>query len=156
MTGRLISGVMLGVMLPWVATGQSAVPAPTPQRGGVEQAAIDYIEGFYEGDTTKLVRSVRPEVYKYGFAYSRATKEYRGEQMTWTEIIGYAKSVRASGRATPATALKRVEILEVLDQTAAAKVTAWWGSDYLLMGRFNGTWMITHVLWQSPPPGERQ
>ena len=50
-----------------------------------------------------------------------------------------------------ADAPKQVEIFEVLDQTANVKVTAWWGVDYLLMGKFDGKWMITHVLWQSPP-----
>ena len=42
-------------------------------------------------------------------------------------------------------------LLDVLDQTAAAKVTAWWGTDYVLLAKQNGKWMITHVLWQSYP-----
>ncbi len=46
---------------------------------------------------------------------------------------------------------KNVEVLDYQDQTAAAKVTAWWGTDYVLLGKYNGRWMITHVLWQSPP-----
>ena len=40
----------------------------------------------------------------------------------------------------------------MLDQTASVKVVAWWGIDYLLMGKYDGKWMISHVLWQSPPP----
>jgi hypothetical protein len=39
----------------------------------------------------------------------------------------------------------------VQDQTAAAKLTASWGTDYLLLGKFDGTWMITSVIWQSLP-----
>lgn len=34
---------------------------------------------------------------------------------------------------------------------AAAKVTAWWGTDYLQLAKYDGQWMIVHVLWQSPP-----
>jgi len=34
---------------------------------------------------------------------------------------------------------------------AAAKVTAWWGTDYLLLGKFDGRWMIRDVLWKSLP-----
>jgi hypothetical protein len=45
-----------------------------------------------------------------------------------------------------------VVLYDVQDQTASAKLTAWWGTDYLLLARENGRWMITHVLWQSPPP----
>lgn len=41
---------------------------------------------------------------------------------------------------------------DVQDQTASAKLTAWWGTDYLLLAKEKGRWMIIAVLWQSPPP----
>jgi hypothetical protein len=120
---------------------------------GVRAAALDYIEGFYTGDSTRLVRSVRPEVYKYGFWRHRDSTSYNaGTQMTWEGFHRYANGVRErGGRGAPANAPKDVRIFEVLDKTASAKITAWWGIDYLLMGKFDGRWMITHVLWQSPP-----
>ncbi|HEX7979103.1 MAG TPA: hypothetical protein VF461_10900, partial [Gemmatimonadaceae bacterium] len=31
---------------------------------GVRRAVADYVEGFCEGDSTKHVRSVRPDVFK--------------------------------------------------------------------------------------------
>ena len=31
------------------------------------------------------------------------------------------------------------------DQTASAKLTAWWGTDYLLLGKYDGRWMISSV-----------
>jgi Putative lumazine-binding len=124
-------------------------------RDGVKSAALDYIEGFYEGDTAKLVRSIRPEVYKYGFDWVGAEKRYVGEQMKWAEILGYARQFKAKGRTTPATAPKKVDLLDVQDQTASAKVTAWWGTDYVLLAKYDGKWMITHVLWQSPQASSR-
>lgn len=39
---------------------------------------------------------------------------------------------------------------EVQDQTASAKVRAWWGTDYLLLGKYDGQWKILHVIWQGP------
>lgn len=116
----------------------------------VRQTALDYIEGFYEGDTTRLVRSIRPEVYKYGFYVPRGAAGYSGEQMKWPEFLSYANDVKKSGKPAPATSPKKVEILDLLDQTASVKVTAFWGTDYLLMGKYDGRWMISHVLWQSP------
>lgn len=118
----------------------------------VRQASLDYLDGFYHGDSTKHVRAIRPEVFKYGFARSRDSVRYSAaQQMTWPQFHAFANRVRASGRAPDPKWPKTIELLDVLDQTAAAKVTAWWGTDYLLMGRFDGRWMITHVLWQSPP-----
>jgi hypothetical protein len=119
-------------------------------REGVRQAALDYIEGFYEGDSSRFIRSVRPEVYKYGF-YRDTTGSYRGMQMQWQGFHNFANRVKRGQSRTPANAPKEIEILDVADQIAAARVTAWWGIDYLLMGKYDGRWMISHVLWQSPP-----
>lgn len=124
----------------------------TPDREGVRRAVLDYVEGFYEGDTAKLVRSIRPEVYKYGFWRQRDSTSYVGEEMKWPEFLSYANGVKKNNRQAAANAPKEIQLLDVLDQTASAKLTAWWGTDYLLLGRFGGRWIITHVLWQSPPP----
>jgi predicted lipid-binding transport protein (Tim44 family) len=46
---------------------QNAPGTVTPaDREAVRRAVLDYVEGFYEGDSVKLARSIRPEVYKYG------------------------------------------------------------------------------------------
>jgi hypothetical protein len=119
----------------------------------IRSAALDYIEGFYEGDSTKHVRSIRPDVYKYGFWLPRDSTRYQGEQMTWPEFNAYTSRMKARGTKTPATAPKETRLLDARDQTAAVKVTAWWGTDYLLLGKYDGRWMISSVLWQSPPRG---
>ena len=33
----------------------------------MERAALDYIEGLYEGDSTKLEDALRRDLWKYGF-----------------------------------------------------------------------------------------
>jgi hypothetical protein len=126
---------------------------PGADREAVRQAVMDYVEGFYQGDSTRFVRSVRPEVYKFGFFIPRDSSKYQGRSMTWPEFHAFANRVKANGRPAAPTAPKEVVIYEVLDQTASAKLTAYWGIDYLLLGKFDGRWMITHVLWQTPPRG---
>ena len=154
-----------GPMAAWTATiiptrGPSRyyqmLPARVPaDSAGVRAAAFDYIDGFYEGDSTRHLRSIRPEVYKYGFYIPRDSSRYTGEQMTWPQFFEYTRNVRARNRPPNPSWPREVELLDVLDQTAAVKIRAWWGIDYLLMGRFEGRWMITHVLWQTPSPIER-
>ena len=119
-------------------------------REQVRQAVLDYVEGFYQGDTTRFVRSVSPAVHKYG--YSRRDTAYVGSQMPYAGFMSFANGVKAGRNLPPANAPKDIVLLDVQDQTAAAKLTAWWGTDYLLLAKQNGRWMITHVLWQSPPP----
>jgi hypothetical protein len=147
MAFRLLRGVTLVLLLtPAIAYTQS----PT-ERAAVERAVLDYVEGFYEGDTAKLVRSIRPEVTKYGFYVPRDSTRYVGEPMPWAEFLSYARSIKERNRQAPATAPRRVEIFDIQDQTASAKLTAWWGTDYLLLAKYDGRWMIRQVLWQSPP-----
>jgi hypothetical protein len=34
---------------------------------------------------------------------------------------------------------------------ASAKVTAWWGIDYVLLSKQGDKWIIEQVLWEGPP-----
>ncbi len=130
---------------PVTATGTAA------DREAVRRAVLDYVEGFYEGDSTRFLRSIRPDVFKYGFWRQRDSTSYAGERMAWSEFFDYARRVKQNNRPAPATAPKKVEVFEVQNQTASAKVTAFWGTDYLLLGKYDGKWMISSVMWQSPP-----
>jgi hypothetical protein len=123
----------------------------TDERDLVRRAVLDYVEGFYEGDSTKFVRSILPEVFKYGYWIPRDSTSYQGERMTWAEFHAYANRVKANKRFAPTTAPKDVVVFDVLDQTASAKLTAYWGVDYLLLAKREGQWMVSHVLWQTPP-----
>ena len=133
-----------------MAGAQTPGSAAAAERELVKRAVLDYVEGFYEGDTTKLQRSLRPELAKFGFWKAKDSTRYAPSNMTYAEALAYARRVRAQARPTPPTAPKAVELFDVQDQTASAKLTAWWGTDYLLLGKYDGRWMISHVVWQSP------
>jgi hypothetical protein len=132
------------------------LPAPasaqqSAERDAVRRAALDYLEGFYEGDSAKIVRSVRPDVRKAGYYRAQGTSPYVAEEMPFAAMIEYTNNFRKGGRSTPATAPREVTVGEVNDQTATAKVVAWWGIDYLQLAKYDGKWMIVNVMWQSPP-----
>lgn len=151
----LAVGACLTTLIPQTGTAQAAKASATSNaasadRDAVQRAVLDYLEGFYEGDSAKLVRALRPELFKYGFWKEKDSTRYAGERMTYTEAIAYAVRFRAQHRTTPPNAPREVTLFEVLDQTASAKVRAWWGSDYVLLGKYDGRWMISHVLWQGP------
>jgi hypothetical protein len=146
---------MRHVILTALAIGTMTLPAraqqTSPDRDAVRRAALDYLEGFYEGDSTKIVRSVRPDVRKAGFYVAQGSATYVAEEMPFAAMIEYTNNFRKRGRTTPATAPREVTVGEVNDQTATAKVTAWWGIDYLQLAKYDGKWMIVNVMWQSPP-----
>jgi len=117
----------------------------------IEKACMDYIEGFYEGDTAKLGRSLNPALFKSGYWLDKKTGKYAPDgNMTFQQAIDYAKRVFEKKKFAKADAPKKVEVLDIMNTIAAAKVTAWWGVDYLLLAKQNGQWRIDEVLWEGP------
>lgn len=78
------------------------------------------------------------------------TAPYAESPMTFDQLVNLAATWNKEGKRD--TSVKEVAVLEVLDQTAVAKVTASWGIDYLLLAKYDGKWLIQQILWQSPPP----
>ena len=117
----------------------------------IEKACLNYIEGFYEGDTTKLIAALKPSLYKIGFWKNKTTGNYDPDgQMTYRQALDYAKNVLAKKNFAKAGSPKKVEILNAMNSIAAAKVTAWWGVDYILLSKQDNKWMIEEVLWEGP------
>ena len=131
--------------------GTTSVPPTAADTAGVRSAVLDYVDGIYLADTARIVRSVRPELAKRGYWIPRNQTAYSNEPMTFAELIGVAKTWNPNRQRNPDTMIKEIQILDLLDQTASAKLVAQWGVDYFHLARYDGRWMIVNVLWQSPP-----
>ena len=118
----------------------------------VERACMNYIEGFYEGDTTKLIASLKPSLHKIGYWKNSNTGVYDFDgQMTYRGALDYAQNVMTKKNFAKPDSPKKVEVLDVGNTIASAKVTAWWGIDYVLLSRQGDKWIIEQVLWEGPP-----
>ena len=136
------------VLFPGVAAAQSA-PA-SPDRAAVQQAALDYVEGIYTTDPARIERSVHPQLTKRGFWRDNAAAPWGPQQtMTYDQLIALTKTWNADKKRD--TTIKRVDVFDVLDQTATAKVTAMWGVDYLHLAKYEGSWKIINIVWQAHP-----
>jgi len=125
--------------------------SPAQDKQQVERACLNYIEGFYEGDTTKLIAALKPSLFKIGYWKNKNGAYDFDGQMTYRQALDYAKNVMAKKNFAKADAPKKVEVLDIGNTIASAKVTAWWGIDYILLAKQNGKWMIEQVLWEGPP-----
>jgi hypothetical protein len=133
-----------------LTAGVLAVSAQNGEREAIRQAALDYVEGIYTVQPQRIERSVHPALVKRGFYRKDASGPYVESPMTYDQLVNLAASWNKSG--TRDTKVKAVDVLDALDQTAVAKVTASWGVDYLLLGKYDGKWKISQIIWQSPPP----
>ena len=121
-------------------------------RQKVERACLHYIEGFYEGDSTKLIRSLKPSLYKFGYWKNKTTGVYEPDgSMSYRQALDYAKNVLVKKNFAKPDSPKKVEILDIGNSIASAKVSAWWGIDYILLAKQGDQWMIEQVLWEGPP-----
>jgi hypothetical protein len=141
-----LTGVSASVLPAQTTAGRAADSA------GVRQAVLDYVEGLYLADTARIVRGVSPDLVKYGYWREGAGAEYEGSSMSFAQLVALAKRWNANRRKDPAKMPKEVRVLDVLDKTAPARLTADWGVDYFHLAKLGGRWQIVQVLWQSPPP----
>jgi hypothetical protein len=141
-----IALLLLLLLLPVAGNGQA-----TDEREAVRQAVLDYVEGIYEVNPSRVERSVHPDLAKRGFFKKKGETAYSEEKMTFKELMDVAASWNKSGR-LPKDAVKEVVVFDVADQTASAKVTAVWGMDYLHLAKYEGKWKIVNVIWQTAPP----
>ena len=119
-------------------------------RAAVEQAALDYVEALYNADPARIERSVHPQLTKRGFWRDNATRPWGPQEtMTYEQLVSLTKTWNA--KKDRDTTIKKVDVYEVLDQTATAKVTAMWGIDYMHLAKYDGRWKIINILWQAHP-----
>jgi hypothetical protein len=142
----LATGIAASVLIANLGMDQSA----DKERQAVERAVLDYCEAAYEMKPELLARSVHPELHKFGFYRPSPDQPYRRVPMTYEQLIELVKEWNKDGKFGP-DAPKKVEVFEVLDQTAAAKLTGGWGIDYMHLAKYDGKWKIVQVLWQSHP-----
>ena len=119
-------------------------------RKAVKRAVLDYVEGVYEVKPEYIERSVHKDLAKVGFGRRSADADYRTIPMTQEQLVSLAASYNADGHIA-ADAPKKVEVFDVLDQTASVKLSASWGIDYMHLAKYDGKWKIIHVLWQTYP-----
>lgn len=118
---------------------------------GIEKACMNYIEGFYEGDVSKLKASLQPNLNKFGFWKDKASGEYKQQDhMSFEKALAFAQNVKDKKQFPKADAPKNVKVLDIGNSIAAAKVTAWWGIDYILLSKRDDRWMIEQVIWEGP------
>ena len=155
MKSSVILALALLVVLPLASladSGHSAAEHSKSEEEAVRVAVLDYVEGIYEVDPSRVERSVHSELWKRGFARRSDEEPYRELKMTFEQLVDLAGKYNKDGDRVPKGAPKEVIVYEILDQTASVKLVASWGIDYMHLAKYDGRWKIANVMWQSHPP----
>jgi hypothetical protein len=115
----------------------------------IKQTALDYIEGWYEGNPERMERALHPELAKR-IVRTNPEGMSRLDQMGAMTLVRYTRS--GGGKNTPKEKQQKdVTILDVFQNAASVKVIASEWIDYLHMAKVNGQWVIVNVLWELKP-----
>ena len=115
----------------------------------IRQAALDYIEGWYEGNAERMERAVHPDLAKRIINVDQRGRSVLGHQSAMTLV---QNTRRGGGKDTPAAERRTdVRILDTFGNTASVRVDADRWIDYLHVAKWNGRWVIINVLWENRP-----
>jgi len=123
--------------------------ASNGDREAIRQTALDYIEGWYEGNAGRMERALHPDLAKR-IVNTNDRGRGRLDQMS---ALGLIQGTRAGyGKDTPKEKqLKEVTILDIFGNAASVKIVATDWVDYLHVAKYNGHWVIVNVLWELKP-----
>ncbi len=130
----------------------TASPALDDDAQAVHGAVEDYLLALYEAQPDLIERSVHKDLRKTGFGRWGDMQEYKSMPMTYEQLHKLAGTWNANGSKVTDESPRKIEVLDVLDKTACAKLTAQWGIDYFHLAKYGDSWKIINVLWQSHPP----
>ena len=119
----------------------------------IRATALDYVEGWYEGNPERMGRALHPELVKRIVVSDTATKRSVIETMGASALVNGTR--RGWGKQTPKDKQQKdVTILDIFGNAASVKaVMADW-IDYLQIAKVDGRWVIVNVLWEQKPGGK--
>lgn len=133
----------------WKAEAQTTNVSAADQ-AAIKQTALDYIEGWYEGNAERMERALHPELAKRIVRTNPQNGQSRLDQMSALSLVLGTR--RGGGKSTPEERRqKQVTILDIYENAASAKIVASDWIDYLHLAKFNGRWVIVNVLWELKP-----
>ena len=148
------------IALTFEARAQQSPPSKTPAAAipgaaseadlaAIKQTALDYIEGYYDGNAERMERALHPELAKR-IVRTNAQGQSRLDSMSAMTLVQGVR--RGGGKNTPKEKQQKdVTILDVFENTACVKIVASDWIDYLHVAKFNGRWVIVNVLWELKP-----
>src|SRR5687768_1253273 len=118
-------------------------------REAIKRTALNYAEGWYEGNAEKMESSLSPDLAKRIVRTNPQGQSGLG-QMTAMALVQGTRG--GSGKqALKEEQQKDVTILDAMNNSATVKLEMRDWVDYMHIGKMNGKWVIINVLWEMKP-----
>lgn len=119
-------------------------------RNGIERAALDYAEGWYEGDADRMERALHPDLAKRALMPNPRSGAGKIDHMSALTLVQATRTGR--GKEIPlGTQRTDVTVLDVYGNAASVKLVMHDWVDYMHMSKIGGRWVVVNVLWEMTP-----
>jgi len=135
---------LLGLML----AATPVVAQTSADSAAIRATALDYIEGYYEGNSERMERALHPSLAKR-IVVVRG-HESIVQNMTAERLIDVTR--QGGGSSMPVAERRRdVQITGLFGNAATVTIDATGWVDFLHVGKVDGRWVIINVLWEMRP-----
>lgn len=144
MAAALVMNVFIGLAAPGAASAQAAADS-----AAIRATALDYIDGFYTGDSERMERALHTDLKK------RIVQRNPGEaevlqEMTADQLV--QMTAGGGGKQMPDEQKRSdVTILDIYGGMASVRIDAAVWVDYMHIAKVDGDWKIVNVLWEMSP-----
>jgi hypothetical protein len=118
------------------------------------RAALDYIEGWYEGDAARVEKVLHPR-----FVRRIAAVTVAGDDFFWNQDRAQFLAMTRDGgdKATPADQrLIKAEVRDLARTTAVVRVDSAYYVETLSLVKIRDQWQIVNILWENVPNDKKE
>jgi hypothetical protein len=111
----------------------------------ISRRALDYIEGWYEGDADKMNQALSPQLAK---------RRIVSDEEIWDVSKAWMIDATRDGRGridAPEKGRKEITILDRTETMASVKIVSEKFIDYVHLAKSQNDWVIVNVLWDYIP-----
>lgn len=122
---------------------------------GIKQTALDYGQGWYEGNAERMERALHPDLAKRVLMPDPRSGKGKVDHLS---AMGLVQATRKGYGAKTPTDQRRtdVTVLDVFGNTASVKLEMHDWIDYMHMVKTGGRWVIVNVLWEPTPEAKKK
>jgi hypothetical protein len=119
---------------------------PSREKELVKQTALDYVEGWFDGDAERMARALHPELVKRALVIRfPASGRWILSPVNAERMIEMTRA--GTGKLGPDVRGIFITVYDVFDNIANVKVESSPYIDYLQLAKQDGRWRIVNVLW---------
>jgi len=136
--------LFLGLVLACIAS--SAYSQTNADSSAIKNASLDYVEGWYEGNTARMERSLHPDLAKRSIRNHPRTGQPFVAHLSKSTMIEYTRA--GGGNDVPKNDLfYDVRILNIFNNIATVTAVSARYVDYIHLAKWRDQWMIVNILW---------